>query len=164
MNEIDNTLDETSDDNLVDFYYSNATKGINEEWLINPDENWYNYISYLPEKEKVTYHIAILDEEVANGGFNQYFINGYGQFAKDTICSLKLIKADLSALILEKAYESVNKEKLNDKVFRDKLLLGKIKELYEYDNDLNNSLSELDDEYNEYKDNIAALLVDYLKN
>jgi hypothetical protein len=160
MNEIE---DNELDNNLVDFYYSNAVKGINEEWLINIDENWYNYIFYLSEKEKVTYHIAILDEEVANGGFNQYFVNGYGQFAKDTIYSLKLIEANKTALILEKAYELVNKEKLRDDIFRNKLLLGKIKELYEYDNNLNNSLSELDDEYSEYEDNIANLLVKYLK-
>nr|WP_294922358.1 DUF4375 domain-containing protein [uncultured Flavobacterium sp.] len=159
MSEIDDTLDE----NLVDFYYSNAVEGIKEEWLINIDENWYNYIYYLPEKEKVTYHIAILDEEVANGGFNQYFINGYGQFAKDTIGSLQLIKANKSALLLEKAYNFVNKEKVSDNIFRVELLSGKITGLYEFDNELNNFLSELDDEYCEYEDNIAALLVNYLK-
>lgn len=156
-------MNDTSDENLVDFYYSNAVKGIKEEWLANLNENWYNYISSLPEKEKVTYHIAILDEEVANGGFNQYFINGYGQFAKDTISSLKSIKANKSALILEKAYELINKEKLNDKTFRHKLLSNNIEELYDYANDLNNSLNKLDDQYSEYEDNIAVLLVDYLK-
>lgn len=156
-------IEEGFEENLVDFYYSNAVQGIREEWLINIDENWFNYINNLPEKEKVTYHVAILDEEVANGGFNQYFINGYGQFAKDTVNSLKLIKADKSSSLVQKAYDIVNSKNMADNIFRSKLLSGKIKELYEYDSVVNNFLNELDDEYYEYEDNIAILLVNYLK-
>jgi len=159
MNEINNI----SDEDLVDFYYSNAVKGIREEWFIEFDESWYNYILSLPEKEKVTYHVAILDEEVGNGGFNQYFINGYGQFAKDTIASLKLINANKSSSILEKVYELINEEKLSDKIFRQKVLSNSIDELYNSDSELNNLLYELDDQYCDYEDNIAALLVAYLK-
>ena len=73
-----------------------------EEWLKNLDEKWYQYISNLSDKEKVTYHVALLDEEVAHGGFNQYFASGFGQFAKDTINSLKLIDISLLASPIQK--------------------------------------------------------------
>ena len=159
MSEIDDVLNS----GLIDLYYSSAVSGIKEEWLKNLDEKWYQYISNLSDKEKVTYHVALLDEEVAHGGFNQYFASGFGQFAKDTINSLKLINANKSALILEKAYEYVNKRNLDDAVFRKKLLLNEIEELYN-DEDLDDALIELDNEYSDYEDNIAVLLNTYLSS
>jgi hypothetical protein len=158
-----NETNELINSDLIDLYYSSAVKGIKDEWLVNLDEGWYNHITNLPEKERVVYHIAILDEEISNGGFNQYFVNGYGQFARDTILSLKLIKANKTALILEKAFQFVNQENLEDDVFRSKLLLGDIDGLYD-DESLDDSLNELDEEYSEYQDNLGSLLVDYLRN
>lgn len=155
-------IDEILNSGLIDLYYNSAVKDIQEEWLVKPYEKWYSHISNLPEKEKVTYHISLLDEELGNGGFNQYFVSGYGQFAKDTINSLNLIKANKSAKILEKALKYVNFNNLEDDVFRKKILFGEIDELYE-DENLDNILSELDDEYCEYEDNIAVLLHNYLK-
>lgn len=157
-----NQIDEITDSDIIDFYYSNAVKGIKEEWLVNLDEKWYNHINSLPEKEKVTYHIIILDEEVNNGGFNQYFINGYGQFVKDTVISLKLIKANKTALIIENAFKAINKENLDDNVFRSELLNGKINRLYE-DENLDDFLNIMDEKYSKYEDNLGKLLGDFLR-
>jgi hypothetical protein len=138
-----------------------ATKEIKEEWFkLKGDTRWYEYIVNLPEKEKVVYTVAILDEEVNNGGFNQYFINNYGQFAKETIRSLKVIKADRIALLLSNALDKVQSN-LSDTRFREKLLLGKINKLYESEV-LDDYLSNLDDKYYEYSDDVGKLLVAYL--
>lgn len=155
-------IDEILNSGLIDLYYTSAVKDLKEEWLVRPYEKWYSHIFNLPEKEKVTYHISLLDEEVGGGGFNQYFVSGYGQFAKDTIDSLNLIKANKSALILEKALKYVNFNNLEDDIFRKKILFGEIDELYN-DENLDDALSELDNEYSEYEDNIAVLLHNYLK-
>lgn len=163
LNDKDKLESKMTNIDLIDLYYSSAVEGIRDEWLTNVDDRWYNHINSLPKKEKVAYHIAILDEEVSNGGFNQYFVNGYGQFAKDTITSLKLIKANRSASILEKVFHCVNQENLADSVFRMKLLSGKIDRLYD-DEDLKESLNKLDSEYSEYTDNLGNLLGDYLRD
>ena len=131
--------------------------------MINLDEKWYNHITALPEKEKTVYHVAILDEEVDNGGFNQYFINGYGQFAMDTIISLNLIHANKTALILAKALHLVNQENIDNHIFRRELLLGNIERLY-VDEELDDALVVLDEEYSLYRDNLGTLLGNYLRS
>jgi hypothetical protein len=148
---------------LIDSYYSAATKGIKEEWFSGKyNDKWYNYIVNLPEKEKIVYLIAILDEEIANGGISQYFVNRYGQFALETIEALKLIGAEKASSIVKRAYLKVNNENIPYSLFRKKIFLNKIDSLFE-DDDLDNYLEKLDNEYCEYEDNIGMLLVNYLQ-
>lgn len=147
---------------LIDFVYSSAVKGIKEEWLESGSSKWYDYIVSLPEKELTVYTIALLDEEVNNGGFNQYFVNGYGQFSKETIESLNRIGAHKVSSILERAFYKI-KGSIDDVVFRKKLLKGEINRLYE-DDELDDYLSLLDDEYYLYEDDIGKLLGEYLRD
>lgn len=91
-----------SDSDLIDFVYESAVKGLKDEWLESGSSKWYEYIINLPEKEKVIYTVAILDMKINNGGFNQYFVNGYGQFARETIKSLELINANKTAKFYQK--------------------------------------------------------------
>ena len=98
-----NDMERISNSDLIDRIYSNAVEDLKEEWFKTNSTEWYNHIINLPEKEKVVYTIAVLDMEINNGGFNQYFINGYGQFAKETIESLKTISAFKASEILTKA-------------------------------------------------------------
>ena len=152
-----------SDSEIIDFYYTAATIGIKESWFhIIENDNWYNYIINLPDKERVTYLVVILDEEVNNGGFNQYFINGYGQFANPTVNALELIKAEKIAKLLKLAIKKVNTLNYEDVIFRQKLLRGEIDALYE-DDYLDDYLDSLDDKYTKYLDNIGELLSSYLR-
>ncbi len=50
-----------SDSEIIDYYYTNSVSGIEESWFTNNSENWYNYIINLPDKERVTYLILVLD-------------------------------------------------------------------------------------------------------
>lgn len=154
-------MKEISDSDLIDFTYSSAIKNLKEDWLKDSSPEWYNYIINLKEKEKVVYTIAILDMEVNNGGFNQYFINGYGQFARETINSLKKIGANKTAEILIEVLGRIQNN-LSDDTFRNNLLNGKIKDLYE-DDILDNFLSFMDNQYYKYEDDIGALLGKYLR-
>lgn len=151
-----------SDSDLIDFAYSSAVENLKEEWLEASSAEWHNHIVNLPEKERVVYTVSILDMEVNNGGFNQYFVNGYGQFAKETIKSLELISAFKTAEILAKALDKVQNG-LADNDFRKKLLEGKIENLYDSD-ELEDYLTFLDDEYYQYEDDIGKLLGNYLRD
>ncbi len=152
-----------SDSEIIDFYYSAATAEIKESWFeFSQNECWYNYILNLPDKERVTYLVTVLDDQVYNGGFNQYFVNGYGQFATLTINALKLIQAEAMAELVKLGTEKVNAPKYDDFTFRQKLLRGEIEALYE-DDSLDNYLETLDEKYTEYPQNIGKLLSNYLR-
>ncbi len=151
-----------TDSDLIDHYYAIAVSALRQEWLNNSSyDHWYHHIISLPEKEKTTYLISILDMEVYNGGFNQYFINGYGQFVVETIIALQKIKALELANLLALAYSKINSEDNDSTTFRKKLFAGEINELYDENIDL--YLDSLSDRYTEYPDNIGILLCDYLR-
>lgn len=157
------SISDMSNDEIIDFYYSRAVSGIEESWFKkNGNKDWYNYIINLPHKELITYLIGILDQQVINGGFNQYFVNVYGQFAAVTIVALKIINAKEAVIILELAYKEVNKYGYDDITFGEKLYSGEIEELYE-DEDLDDYLESLGDKYSEYPEDIGELLAEFLR-
>lgn len=57
----------------------------------------------LSEPQSTFYLNQNLEREVNNGGFNQYFINSGGDFAHETVDSLKAIGAHKTAKILQGA-------------------------------------------------------------
>lgn len=59
----------------------------------------------LTEQQKQFFYNQCLEREVNNGGFNQYFWNSSGDFAHQTIQSLKAIGANKTADILQKAID-----------------------------------------------------------
>ncbi len=65
--------------------------------------------------------------------------------------------------LIEKAFLAVNFNNDDYKLFRKKIIAGKIDELYNDDSNLNNYLEKLDDDYWEYPENISNLLAEYLR-
>lgn len=59
----------------------------------------------LTEKERIVLHMHLLDAEVSNGGFNQYFSNYSGDYALDTVESLRLIGAIKTLALLIQALD-----------------------------------------------------------
>jgi hypothetical protein len=148
---------------IIEKKYLEAVKGIKEEWFTEVTAEWYNYIIELPEDLLTTYLVIVLHNQVFNGGFHQYFVNGYGQFASETIEALERIGASKKAGYLKNAFEIVNSENDIDVVFREKLLSREIKELF-IEDDLFDPLDELDTQYyNEEKESIEDLLANYLR-
>jgi hypothetical protein len=62
-------------------------------------ENLYK----VTEEQKIVYHITRLESEICNGGLNQFFFNSSGQYATETLDSLRKIGATRTLSILEKA-------------------------------------------------------------
>lgn len=55
------------------------------------------------EAEKQYFAVGLLDGEVYNGGFDQYFFNSSGSYYQYALAGLKAIDATQSLIILEKA-------------------------------------------------------------
>ncbi|MGM5629629.1 DUF4375 domain-containing protein [Apibacter raozihei] len=152
-------------ESIIDRYYNLSVQGSKEDWFSGEISiKWYEYIFELSLKLRITYLVTILHNQVFNGGFDQYFINGYGQFSLLTIRALLDIEAYEKAFIVQKAYDSVNEDKLDDQFFRNKLLKKQIKGLFD-DDKLIDELDLLSDEYyeTENKVKILDLLTKYLK-
>lgn len=118
----------------------------------------------MPLHLQITYLITVLHNQVLNGGFHQYFVNGYGQFAYETVKALEAIGALKRANLLQCAITEVNNDGLDNKFFRKALLEKTIDRLFIGD-DLFEPLSKLDDSYYEIDDeDISQLLSNYLQN
>jgi len=147
---------------IIEIKYTEAVQGIKEEWLVNTNNNWYEYVIKLPIKTQIVYLVIVLHNQVFNGGFHQYFVNGYGQFAKETINALIKIGAIKKANLLQLAFAKVNINNNAPEIFRSQLIKKEIKPLFEGD-DLYEPLDKLDSEYYLQEDeDIVQLLNRYL--
>jgi hypothetical protein len=115
-------IKDMSNSEIITKKYAEAVQGIKAEWFEKPDNKWYDYLINLPIELQTTYLLIVLHNQVFNGGFHQYFVNGYGQFAKETIDALIEIGAFRKAELLKKALDEVNAENDSLEVFREKLI------------------------------------------
>lgn len=147
---------------LIEKTYLESTKGIKEEWFVSEVPHWYSYVVNLPKYLQVTYLTVVLENQVLNGGFHQYFVNSYGQFSKETIDALIEIGAFKKSNLLDKALNIVQDENMIDIEFRKELVNKTLEKLF-VDDDLFDPLEKLDDIYYSIEDeDIAILLGDYL--
>jgi Domain of unknown function (DUF4375) len=149
---------------LIESKYVEAASGLSEDMFTSTNDRWYQYVIDLPIDLRATYLIVVLENQVLNGGFHQYFVNGYGQFAKEAANALTIIGAKRKAEILRDAYTAVNPENSSHNEFRHKLLRKEIEALFVND-DLVIPLELLDDRYcSEESEDIFVLLGNYLHN
>jgi len=111
----------------------------------------------LTEPQKLFYYIQCLEREVNNGGFNLYFINSSGEFAHQTIQSLKLIGANTTADILQKAIDQFPDKKVpQDRDERNELV-------EQIEATANEVWNELDQQFYEYIDDLNTLNINYVR-
>lgn len=151
-------LKKLSDESVIDYFYTLSVKGIDVNWFNeNVDYNkWYNHVINLPLNQKVAYVLSIMDEEVSNGGFEQYFGNKYGIFIYEVLEALIIIKANRTAQIIDSVIKLINpknenKETVILKIIQDKIIFNE------------NELEQLDDLYFLYEDNLGELIGNYLR-
>ena len=151
-------------ENIVEKYYSESVKGINED-ILNDKNAWYHYILNLPIAQQIVYTIVLFHSQIENGGFHQYFFNSYGQFVFLTLKNLKLIGSINRYNLLKKALEEVNNENLEEKKFRKLVYTRKVDRIVNYEQKLFDYLNELDNEYFSLKnEDIEELLINYLES
>ncbi len=110
----------------------------------------------LSEPQKMFYINQNLEREVNNGGFNQYFLNSSGDYAHETLQSLKLIGAVKTAEILRQAISKFPQGKVPKSRETRQEVIDKIDpstEIWE----------QLDQEFFRYQENLNELNIAYIK-
>lgn len=111
----------------------------------------------LNEFEKNFIYIDVLESNVTEGGFIQFFFNSSGQFTHEVFQAYLAIKAEKTVDILTKAiflFPEVPVPKNTH--LRRKLLMEKESNIDLWD--------DLDKEFDKYEDNIIALTLDYVRD
>ncbi|WP_075344217.1 DMP19 family protein [Tenacibaculum agarivorans] len=138
---------------LIDKHFNDVVKGLDEKNL--EDYNlWHSYVNSLEIKQKATYLASILDGQVFNGGFHQYFLNSYGTFANLTLEILEKMNSIKLYKILSKVINEVNYLKLNIEDFNKIIFNRNLDKLVNFDDDLYDSLDKYDDLYYQLRDDL----------
>lgn len=114
-------------------------------------------IERLNEPQKNFFYNQTLEREINNGGFNQFYFNSSGDFAHETIISLKAIGANKTAVIVEKANDQFpDKIVPKDRASRQEILS-------QIEDKANEVWEELDQKFFVYEDDLNSLNMDYIK-
>lgn len=120
--------------------------------------DWGEALESLSEPQKKFYFNQNLEREVGNGGFFQFFFNSSGDFARETVDSLRAVDAHVTADMTILAINEFPDGKVpKDSVERQELML---KLWPESDNKV---WDELDSKFYEYEDDLNALNMAYVK-
>lgn len=143
-------IDDTPDDKLLQTVFDNI-------WTKIDYSKDYETVTALNKSRQAFYYAWILEGEVNNGGFNQFYFNSSGKFYKLIPDSLDLLKAHKMADLTRKANYIYEIENAKITKHQDGTLDGFSKSYEE------NPLNELDGEF--YKmENLRELQITYVRN
>lgn len=156
-------LKDLTDGELVNWAYSDLAG----QFIRDNVKDWTNReqlssaVNKLSEPAKTIYLIGILNQQVMNGGFVQYYDNSYGRFAYETLEALKNVGAYKTFALLGRSLELINPDR---KVGTDFMNLI-IKRGYPTDAATEGKLNDLANEYYVLDDteDLIKLLADYLR-
>ncbi len=152
-----------NDQDLIDKYFQQAVKNLKEEFFLNY-ELWDEYVSGLPEANKIVYLITVLHDQVFNGGFHQYFLNSYGMFSQETIVCLDKIGAKKTSALLSEVHGYVNYLKLDGPTFKKRVFDKNLDKIVNFDDELYDILDSKDDIYYDLDEDLEKLLSNYLSS
>ena len=113
-------------------------------------------MSALNAPERVFYITQLLEMEVNNGGFDQFFFNSSGNFSNEVVAAFTEIGAYRTAEICKKALTALGKAVPADRDERVKMLNAAASKKVE------KLLSECDDAFYDYADDLNALNYAYV--
>jgi len=133
---------------IIDNVYTEAVKGlISDESILHDFDKWNTYYLDLPRKEQLTYSICLLDWQVKNGGFHQYFFNSYGIFCFYTVENLREIKCDAHADLLYQAISIIYDHKEQQQDFQRRLFHRKVEAISDFKEIIIEKFEPLEEEY-----------------
>jgi hypothetical protein len=148
-------INSTSDDNLLQVVFDNLSEKLPDDF----EKEYQTVISWNKSRQAV-YMIWVLDAEVNNGGFNQYYFNSSGKFYKHLPEALRLVGARPYAELVEKANQTFENEKGKITRHQDGTIEGFSKS-YE-DNPLNNFDNEFGNLYE--TEDLNQILIPFIRN
>lgn len=107
--------------------------------------------------EKNILFIEMLESQVNNGGFDQYFFNSSGEYAHETLSALEEIMAPQMAKILNSAINVFPTLPIpkDTELRRD--------QMKEIPDSVSETWDKLDDKFYEYPEDLAELVIEYVK-
>jgi len=143
------------DDQLVTVVYDNICSKFPENY-----RKEYKTLMTLSKARQAIYIIWCVEGEVNNGGFNQFYFNSSGQYAKLAPEAFKLVGADKYAELMQRANNTYQSNKKSIIKSQDGTLEG-FSESYK-----DNPLNELDNEFYElYKiEDLSQLQINFIRN
>lgn len=147
-------IDTTSDENLLQVVFDNLSEKQPAHY-----EKEYETVTTWNKSRQAIYMIWVLEAEVNNGGYNQFYFNSSGQFYKHLPDALKLVGATKFADLTKRANYTFEKENPKITQHQNGTLEGFSKS---YDD---NPLNKFDDEfYDLYKmENLQQIQVDFIR-
>ena len=148
----------------INKYYKQSVVGITAE-ILNDCDRWYTCIKEKPDHLQAVYTYVILYQQVYNGGFHQYFANGYGLFGELTIHYMKQMGAAKCAAIVQEAMDAINAEGYSPEELRQRIFNNEITSINDFDDTVWKTLEALDKRYYNLEndgEDIEALMVGYL--
>ncbi|MCS3556938.1 MULTISPECIES: DUF4375 domain-containing protein [unclassified Sphingobacterium] len=100
-------IDTTSDENLLQVVFDNLSEKIPTDY-----EKEYETIMGWNKSRQAIYMIWVLEAEVNNGGYNQFYFNSSGQFTTHLSEALRLVGANKFAELTKRANDTFEKENL----------------------------------------------------
>lgn len=119
--------------------------------------SWGDTLEQLTEPQKNFYFNQNLEREINNGGFDQFFSNSSGDYAHETLTSLKLIGANKTVDILQKAIDQFP----NSTVSKDRDKRQNF--LEQMEEKANEVWEQLDQAFYKYDDNLNDLNIEFIK-
>lgn len=111
----------------------------------------------LTDPQKNFYYIESLAREVHNGGFAQFFENSDGEFAHEALEALRIIGAQYTAELVQKALALWPKGKVpKDRIEREELLEKMGEKIFD-------EWDKLDQKFYTLKEDLYALLLEYVR-
>lgn len=147
-------IDSSSDDKLLQVVFDNLSEKLPANY-----EKEYETVMTWNNSRKAIYMIWVLEAEVNNGGYNQFYSNSSGQYYKELPDALRLVGANGFADLTQRANDLFEKE--NEKITKhqDGTIEGFSKS-YE-----DNPLNDLDTEFYELyeSEKLMQIQVDYIR-
>lgn len=147
-------IDTTSDNNLLQVVFDNLSKKQSADY-----EKEYGTVMSWNKSRQAIYMIWVLEAEVNNGGYNQFYFNSSGKFYKHLPDALKHVGANKFAELTKRANGIFENE--NSKIAHHQGgTLNGFSKSYE-----DNPLNKFDEEFYElYKtENLQQLQVDFIR-
>jgi hypothetical protein len=107
---------------------------------------------------RALYVTWLVDGEVNNGGFNQYFWNTRGELAEEAVTGFMLFGAAHHAALMQEAIQARAQEAPEMERFREDNTLESFSESYEH-----TKLGELDEKFYELAENLSELRLDLVR-
>ena len=118
----------------------------------------FEIVSALSEGFRAVYATWWVAAEDKNGGFNQYFWNSAGQFAKVAVAGFGLIGAVEHARLMERAIATYLGDGKRLQKFKNRRTIKAFSESYE-----DSPLNELDEEFFALRENLIAVRIRFIR-